>query len=100
MGSLWYRPAIAGMRAKTQNTNNVDDVRARFLARVDRSLQRYVHESDNAEASPVWAGLGPRVTKFNREVSVSHGHTSFSLQRTSPDITSEHHGPCNRARTG
>jgi len=79
MGSIWYRPSIAGKRAKAQNTNNVDDVRACFLARVDRSLQHYVHESDNAEASPVWAGLGPRVIKINREVIVSHGHTSFSL---------------------
>ena len=57
----------------------MDDVRARFLARVDRSLQRNIHESDDAEASPVWTGLGLRVVKINREVSVSHGHTSFSL---------------------
>jgi hypothetical protein len=77
--SIWYRPAIAGQGAKTQNTNNVDDVRACLLARVDRSLQRNLDESDDAEARPVWTGLGPRVIKFNREVSVSHGHTSFSL---------------------
>ena len=78
-GSIWYRPAIVGQGAKTQNTNNVDDLCARFLARFNRSLQRSIHESDDAEARPVWTGLGPRVGKFNREVSVSHGHTSFSL---------------------
>ena len=57
----------------------MDNVRIRFLARVDRSLQRNVHESDDADARPVWTGLGPRVVKFIREVSVSHGHTSFSM---------------------
>ena len=57
----------------------MDDVRASFLARFDRSLQCHLYESDDAEASPVWAGLGPRVVEINREVSVSHGYTSFSL---------------------
>jgi hypothetical protein len=77
--AFWYRPAIAGKRAKTQDTDNVDDVRACFLARVDRSLQRPVRSGDDAGASPVWAGLGPRVANFEREVRVSHGHTSFSM---------------------
>jgi hypothetical protein len=36
-------PLLPGESAKTHNTNDVDDVRARFLARVDRSLRRYVH---------------------------------------------------------
>lgn len=39
-------------------SNNVDDVRGFFLARVGRSLQRAVHQGDDAEASPVRAGLG------------------------------------------
>src|SRR5580698_3121764 len=74
-----YRPAIAAHGAKVQNTNNVDDVRTSFLARFDRSLQRHLCAGDDAGASPVWAGLGPQVVKCKREVSVSHGYTSFSL---------------------
>jgi hypothetical protein len=65
--------------ARIQNTDNVDDVRICFFARVDRSLQRHVDKVDDAEASPIWAGLGPRGIKSNREVSVSHGDPSFSV---------------------
>jgi hypothetical protein len=64
-------------REEFQNAEyeHVDDVRARF----DRSLRRVFWKSNDTEASPVWTGLGLQVVKINREGSVSHGHTSFSL---------------------
>src|SRR5271163_1901671 len=100
MDRFWYPSAIAGSRTKMQNPNNVDDACARFLAHIDRSLRRHLHLGDDAEASPVWAGLGPRVVKFKREGSVSHGYTSFSLQRTASNVASLHNGSHNSARAG